>query len=114
MSMTQLAIVFFSAFSIVSFLLFTDIIRDALRRLRIRPEQPHVVLGDDLRGRSARVLSISNDGQHVRVEVGAECWQGKLMQSRRNNERACEVKVGDQVMVNKVDGLTLHVLPHGK
>lgn len=114
MSMTQLAIVFLAAFTLVSFLLFTDIIRDSLKRLRKRPEQPHVILGDDLRGRTARVLSVSEDGQHIRVGIGSECWQGRVLHPRRRKAGTSMVSIGDKVVINKVDGLTLYVLPKGE
>jgi len=106
MSLTQLAIIFASTFAAASFLLFTDIIRDALKSLRRRPEQPHVVLGNDMRGRTAQVVAIDADGQRCCVQIGAERWRGELSGSSKMG-----VGVGDKVVIKKINGLTLHVQP---
>ena len=109
MSLTQLAMVFFATFGVVSFLLVAGFLTDALKGLRNRPEQPHVVLGNDLRGRTVTVLDVLSDGTAVNVQIGPERWRARLAgQSRRT------VRVGDRVTINRVEGLTLVVSPEAR
>jgi membrane-bound serine protease (ClpP class) len=94
---TGVSIPLIIAFSLVSLAFFLLILR-----FLIRARREKVVTGaEELVGASAEVVEAK--GKNYRVRCHGEIWQARS---------ESDLEVGQQVRVERIDGLTLHVIPH--
>lgn len=105
---------FIAAFAATTLMLFGGWINGVSHQLRRGPKRPHIVLGKDLRGRTATITDMKAEpGQRFGVDINGERWQAQRM-SRRHAARKTPMAVGDQVIIKKIEGLTVFVEPAEK
>ncbi|MEO0612893.1 MAG: NfeD family protein [Pseudomonadota bacterium] len=109
---TQTAFMAFAgAFTVTAAILFAGWIASLGQRLRPGPKRPHIILGKDMRGRTAIISDIAGTTDQVfGVSLHGERWQARLA-PRRLVARESAVRVGDRVVIKKIEGLTVFVEP---
>jgi len=100
-------------FAVTACVLFFEWLRAGARQLRGKPDHGEMVLGNDMRGRTGKIIGPGQQPGTVIVFVNGERWRGRLAQSANPAE---PLAMGEKVKISGIDGLTLKLtkLPKGK
>ncbi len=97
---------FVATFLGMSAFMMLVMIARAVRWVQNKPRNEAVMLGDDMRGRVARVEEFDPVQQHFFVTLGAERWRVDCDPKFKEH-----MEIGGEVRVHRINGLVLEVRP---